>query len=221
VVDITQGQALLAALQAQFNAARQGTGQGTSSTIPGLPGSGGDDGGVGGVNALAGISPGGVPGTATTGQSIVNSLIGGAPLGGDPLAQQVFNSPNFATLFGGGGGSGEDVAGNQADLAQITGGNADVAMAALTGNPLLMAAALGLGISGQGDRPGDPVFGGGGTNFEFSQPQGSANAIPLESLDTLGGSFPSPSLASLGGRTGGGISGGGNAAQFDTPEFGV
>ena len=143
MVDITPSQALLAALQGRFDAARQGQGRGTNSLIPGLPGGGEgtDSGSVIGALGSGGISAGGVPGTATTGSSIANSLIGGGAGAGDPLAQQV----SLAS------GLGFREPGERGDLgAGVTGGDADLLMSILSGNPLLMAAMAAQAVSGQG-----------------------------------------------------------------------
>ncbi len=169
MVDITPGTALLAALQNQFNAARQGQGQGTNSLIPGFAGSGegADPSSI--LSALGGgISAGGVPGTATTGSSIANSLIGGSAGAGDPLAQQVSLASGLGFREGG----------ERGDLgAGVTGG--DIGMLLSTLGPLAPLMLLGqivssadavagghtfLGSPLQLDAPVSvaPDFGGGG-----------------------------------------------------------
>lgn len=150
MVDITPGVAFLAALQNQFNAARQGQGRGTNSLIPGLPGGGeGDSGSVIGSLGSGGISAGGVPGTATTGSSIANSLIGGGASAGDPLAQQV----SLASGFGSPGEPGE-----RGDLgAGVTGGDAELLLSILSGNPLLMAASVAQAVNNQNFTFGNDV----------------------------------------------------------------
>ena len=135
MVDISPGTALLAALQAQFSAARQGQNQGVGSSIPGL--GGGDAGNA--LNAtpgsLATPSLGGGVGSATSGQSLANSLIGGAPAGGDPLARQV--STDFF-------GSNE---GGQPERPDITGGDADMLAAIGMLGPLAVPLLLGQIVS--------------------------------------------------------------------------
>lgn len=132
MVTLTPGVALLAALQNQFAAARQGQGQGGGSLIPGLAGQTADGSPVGSVGALGGggISAGGVPSTATTGTSALNSLIGGSA-GADPVAQQVFNSLN------------QQEPGERGDLGAGTEGGDLRTLLSILGGPFAAASILG------------------------------------------------------------------------------
>ena len=215
MVDITPGVAFLAALQNQFNAARQGQGQGTNSLIPGLPGGGeGDPGNVIGALGSGGISAGGVPGTATTGSSIANSLIGGG-VGGDPLAQQV------AASFGAGGsfglGSREPNNPSGASLGEfdnLQGGDADLLKGVLSGNPLLMLALIGNAIANEGSIPSDPADLGGDFGAQaFSRSESSGRELG----GNLGGSINTGSISGGGsvGNIRSGFSGGSSGNDRD------
>ena len=186
MVDLTAGTALLAALNEQFNAARQGQPPGRSALIPGLAGVEGQQ-SPGALNALAGISPGGVPGTATSGSSLQNSLIGGTASATDPLAQSV--SDAIGNTFGDNREPGE-----QPERPTVAGGNADVLLSILTGNPLLMAAVLGDAISGQSN------FGVNSADLSNAQPPGSISGFGIESSSNLPGGL------SFGGSSFGGSS---------------
>lgn len=208
MVGITSG-ALLAALQAQFDAARQGQVQGRDQGIRGLQQSA-ESGNSPNSLINGGISAGGIPGTATTGVS-GNALIGGSA----PLAGAVANgSPG--SLFSTSGSE----PGERGDLgAGVTGGDLELLLSILSGNPIAMAAAIAQAVSGQPASFGEA--------FALSQEQGRE----------FGGAFGGPLI---GGTTGLGTgtvnnihsgfnggsesqssSGGGNSSQFDTPEFGV
>lgn len=89
MVDVTPSNSLLAALASQFAAARQGQSQGSSSVIPGLQGLGGQESAPSTPTGASPVAGGGIPGTATTGPAVANSLVNGGGFAGDPISQSV------------------------------------------------------------------------------------------------------------------------------------
>lgn len=130
MVDITSPTAaLLVALGNQRAAARQGRGQGVGSSVPGLPGFGTEA--APGAPAV-GSAGGGIPSTATTGQSVANALLGGTGGTGDEVAQQV-----ASVLLG------RTEPGERGDLGVgVTGGSVGTLLSLLTGGPLAIPGVL-------------------------------------------------------------------------------
>lgn len=150
MVDAIPSNSLLAALANQFASARQGRNNGSGSTIPGLQA------GVPGVSETAPSAPsanpavpssagGGIPGTATTGPGVVNSLLSGQNLT-DPVTQSVLRSAREPGERGDLGGG--LIGGNAAGVLSILSGGITAFPALLAG--LVASDALGL--------PPDPNF---------------------------------------------------------------
>ena len=143
MVDITPSNALLAALSNQFAAARQGQTPGVGSAIPGLPGVASSE----SAPSVSGASlAGGIPATATTGQSVANSLLGGVGGTGDAIAQQV-----AGTLLS------QREPGERGDLgAGVTGGDVGALLSILGGPAALFSIIPSLVASDAAGLPLDP-----------------------------------------------------------------
>ena len=182
MVDITPNTALLVALQNQFAASRANAPQGNlAAGIPALAGQANGDAAAppGGPGGLAtGAVGGGVPSTATTGQSVANALAGAAPaLVGGGLSQPdnnfLANLPQRESSVG---------------FAPPAPGTAEgeiqpsVILSMLSGNPITMVASIARAIAGSREG-GDRIVGGRGEDFGRSMPDFGLR----ESSDTLGG----------------------------------
>ncbi|MGI9485409.1 MAG: hypothetical protein ACR2RF_05915 [Geminicoccaceae bacterium] len=149
MVDVSPQGAFLVALNNAFNAARANAPQANvGAGIPGLA-AGGAENGPGSPGGPASVSiGGGAPGTATTGQSIANALLGGgggaeAALAG-PGGQQVFNA--LLTQRG-----------ESPERPDVPGGSVATLLALLTGGPLAIPGLIGSLVASDAlGRPLDP-----------------------------------------------------------------
>jgi hypothetical protein len=184
MVDISPGTALLVALQNQFASSRANAPQGNlGAGLPGLTAPGGaEQGSPGGPAAAIGAVGGGVPTTATTGQSVANALGGGASSLSlsDPVLQQV--ERNFFNQR-------DTFSGERPPAPGTVGGDVSpgVILAMMSGNPLTLPIAVARAIAAQGGA--DTIAGGAGQDF------GTAPGFGLsESSDTLGASLPATTV---------------------------
>lgn len=138
MVDVAPNTALMIALGNAYNNARANAPRGNpTASIPGLGGAGAVE-GIGatpGVVAGSGVPGGSVPGTATTGDAVMDAILGGGAGGSDPVAQQVAE----AGLRLGLGGSGPGERGDRG--AGVSGGDLRT-FASILGGPTAIPSIL-------------------------------------------------------------------------------
>lgn len=165
MVDIAPGAAFLLALKNAFDAARANAPRGNTGVgIPGISDAA-DQGTPSLPGQVAGSSigglGGGVPGTAPTGQNaLVPALGGGEPAG--TLTPLPLRQPDTVNALNFGPRQNVREPGERGDQgAGVTGGNLNMLLAVLSGNPLAMGLAASRAVAGQDRETGGAILSDG------------------------------------------------------------